>query len=275
MNTQNWQSFQSWKDYSKQNSESDKPIRVDPITDDTIFLWSRVTAPLPMAFEASMWEWFPEPKALVGYLRFILFPESFQTLLDFKKADHEPETIITAEDLFAKVEQGKKSEYAEDISLMREIITRLDTLFELPSDQVADELKDIAQEFNCHFGSALTVELEIDVFNSPTEVGEEIINRKESSLEENILENYDLPVLADFSDDDSDDNYEEWQEETEKAVNKIQGTEEYKNEQLAEVKNLQVTKSELLQICENASTGKEAQRKFIKLLDETPGEVRF
>ena len=56
MNTQNWQSFQYWKDYSKQTIQSDKPIRVEPITDDTIFLWSRVTAPLPMAFEASMWE---------------------------------------------------------------------------------------------------------------------------------------------------------------------------------------------------------------------------
>ena len=196
-------------------------------------------------------------------------------MLDFKKTDREPWTIITAEDLFTKVEQGKNSEYAEEISLMREIITRLDTLFELSDDHVANELKDIAQEFNCHFGSALTVELEIDVFNSPTEVGEEIISRKESSLEDNILENYDLPVLADFSDDDSDDNYEEWQEETEEAVNKVQGTEEYKNEQLAEVNNLQVTKSELLQICENVLTDKEAQRKFMKLLDETPGEVRF
>ncbi len=234
-----------------------------------------MTAPLPMAFEASMWEWFPEPKALIGYLRFILFPESFQTLLDFNKVDHEPETIITAEDLFTKVEQGKISEYAEDISLMREIINRLDTLFELSDYHVTAELRDIAQEFNLHFGSALTMELEIDIFNSPTEVGEEIISREESVLEENLLENYDLPVLADFSDDDSDDNYEEWQEETEKDVNKVQGTEEYINEKLAEVNKLQVRKSELLQICENVLVGEEAQRKFLGLLVETPGEVKF
>ena len=58
-------------------------------------------------------------------------------------------------------------------------------------------------------------------------------------------------------------------------MKKGQNSEEYKNERLTEEKELQVRKSDLLQICENALVDKEAQRKFLELLDETPGEVRF
>lgn len=62
-------------------------LRSMPLTQSTVFVYRHEFQELgPCMLVGGGWRWFPEPKAVVGYLRFIVAPEFFVYLSDYGEA---------------------------------------------------------------------------------------------------------------------------------------------------------------------------------------------
>jgi hypothetical protein len=178
MNELKWGEFEFWSDLYKERQRTiEGPFMSEPLTEESVFLWTQLGAPLPSGATAGEWDWFPNSKALAGFLRFIAFPVYFEIWLVREEWDPQPELFIPAEELFSLAEQSDKCRYIQDVPLMKKFIDSLDSLFALPEDQLKVELGDIAQEFNSHWENTPTWTFKIQIFETPTKVGQEILYR--------------------------------------------------------------------------------------------------
>ena len=64
------------------------------LTKKTLFLWHEFLAPHPYPLIIGKWDLFPEPPALIGFLRHVLLPFFFECHLDRQKWDKDQSTAI-------------------------------------------------------------------------------------------------------------------------------------------------------------------------------------
>ena len=82
MSSSKWGSFAYWKQiYKDNNGGIESPFSAEPLTENSIYYWNQMSAPLPYALTSGVWGCFPEPKALTGFIRYIVFPEFFEIWL--------------------------------------------------------------------------------------------------------------------------------------------------------------------------------------------------
>lgn len=189
MNEQKWREFEFWSNLYKERQRAlEGPFRSEPLTEESVYLWTQLGAPLPSGATAGEWDWFPNSKALVGFLRFIAFPIYFEIWLVREEWDPGPKRFIQAEKLFSIAEQSNKCRYTEDIPLMKDLIERLDDVFDLPEDQMIATLQKVAEEFNSRWANTPTWTFKIQIFDNPSKVGEEIYSRIADEVEEEYIE---------------------------------------------------------------------------------------
>lgn len=175
---EDWLVFSFWKEKNEGVSQLSSPFQDMAITGKTVFLWSEITAPLPSGAAGGEWGWFPEPKALAGYLRFHMLPVYFETWLVREDWDTKGEDFISAEELFSRAVDSNRCWYTKDIPLMRSLIEQLDDLLRRGDDSaVMSGLERVAEAFNGKFEHTATWQFKIEVYADPVSVGKEIYRR--------------------------------------------------------------------------------------------------
>ena len=170
--------------YWEQHFDPERPYRSEPLTNRTVYLWSRQTAPMPSGMEIRVWEWFAEPEALLGYLRHVLLPSFFGVWLGRDEGEPESGLLISVEDLVSHAARSPESEYTEDIPLMRALVEKLDALFGKMDAQQITGAKEVASQFNQRWMDTPTWEFEIQIAANPVEVGEAVIRQKQWEFED-------------------------------------------------------------------------------------------
>ena len=189
MRETNWGSFAEWEEIrTKTNCGLESPFNGESLTKDGVYLWNQMSAPLPSGSTNGVWGIFPDPKALAGFLRYIVFPIFFEIWLVREEWDQDPEKFISAENLFELAEQSGKCRYIEDVSLMKTLITELDVLMDQDNAKVRAGLKDVANKFNGRWEDTPTWCFKIEVFEDQVAVGKEIFRRVSEDMEKEYIE---------------------------------------------------------------------------------------
>ena len=174
-----WSVFSFWNERYKEVPELAGPFQDEPISDKTIFLWSQMTASLPSGGSAGAWDYFPEPKALVAYLRFRMLPAYFEIWLVREEWDPKSDEFISADELFSRAMSSNKCRYAEDVPLMTSLIQQLDNLLRQDEDaSILSGLQQVIEAFNNKWEDTGTWQFSIGMFADPVSVGQEIYRRR-------------------------------------------------------------------------------------------------
>ena len=194
----NWASFLEWKQiYEKTNCGVGSPFNDAPLTEDSIYLWNEMSAPLPSGATNGVWGIFPESKSLAGFLRYVVLPKFFEIWLVRDEWDDNPERFINAEELFELAElaeQSVKCRYIEDIRLMKALIADLDALMDKDNEKVGIGLVDLTKKFNGRWEDTPTWCFKLKVYENPVSVGKEIFNRVAEDLDEkDATEEFGMP----------------------------------------------------------------------------------
>ena len=211
MSDNNWGSFSYWKQiYTDKGRGVESPFNAAPLTENSVYFWSQMSAPFPSGSTNGAWGCFPESKALTGFIRYIVFPAFFEIWLVREKWDKDPERFVNADELFTLAEKSGKCRYIEDTPLMKALIAELDELIDKPDEQVKSGLQKVADKFNDRWSDTTTWCFEIHVFDTPEAVGIEIMNRlSEDVHEEDIEKELGIPkkewmIICDSAISDSD-----------------------------------------------------------------------
>jgi hypothetical protein len=189
MTEKNWASFSEWKKIvAETNCGVESPFNDTLLTDDSIFLWNQTGTPLPSGSTNGAWGSFPEPKALVGFLRYVALPVFFEIWLVREEWDKEPERFIKAEELFELAEQSGKCRYIEDTQLMKTLIADLDVLMEQDNEKVTMDLTAVVKKFNERWENTPTWCFKLEIYESPVMVGKEIFNRVADEIKDEYVE---------------------------------------------------------------------------------------
>ena len=189
MSETNWASFATWEEIkTKTNCGLDSPFVGESLTEDSIYLWNQISVPLPSGSTNGVWGIFPDPKALTGFLRYIVFPSFFEIWLVRKEWDQDHEKFISAEKLFDLAEQSGKCRYIEDVPIMKTLIAGLDELMDQDNAKVRVGLKDIANKLNDRWENTPTWGFKVEVCDDSVTVGKEIFRRVAEHVEEEYIE---------------------------------------------------------------------------------------
>lgn len=189
MSDNNWGSFSYWKQiYTDNDGGLESPFNPEPLTDKSVYFWSQMSAPLPSGSTSGAWGCFPEANLLTGFIRYIVFPAFFEIWLVREDWDKDPERFVNADELFALAEKSGKCSYIQDLPLMKALIAELDQLIDKPDKQIRNGLQRVANKFNGRWGDTSTWCFEIHVFNTPEEVGIEIMNRLSEDVYDEEIE---------------------------------------------------------------------------------------
>ena len=184
----NWSSFTEWKNIVENGGRGlDGPFNDSPLTKDSIYLWNQMSTPLPDGSTHGTWGVFPEPKALAGFLRYIVLPIFFEIWLVREEWDDDPERFIKAEELFAMAEKTGKCRYIEDVPFMKPLIATLDALMDRSNEEVTRGLADVAEKFNYRWEDTSTWCFKIEIHENPVSVGKEIFNCVAEDLEPDYI----------------------------------------------------------------------------------------
>lgn len=194
MSEKNWASFAEWKEiYERTNCGVGSPFGNIPLSENSIFHWNQMSAPMPSGGTNGTWGIFPEPKALAGFLRYIALPIFFQIWLVREEWDDKSERFISAEKLFDLAEKSGKCRYIEDIPVMKTMISDLDALMGQDDEKVRKSLNDVAKKFNDRWEDTPTWCFKIEIYDDPVVVGKEVFNRVAEDLaEEDIVEEFGM-----------------------------------------------------------------------------------
>lgn len=184
MTVTNWASFSEWKKMvNATNCGVESPFNDNALTDGCIFLWNQMSAPMPSGSTVGSWGCFPEPKALAGFLRFVVLPKFYEIWLVREEWDKEPEKFVKAEELLDMAEQSGKCRHFDDAQLMKTLIADLDALMEQDDEKVTMGLRTVAKKFSERWENTPTWCFKIGIYDNPVMVGKEIFNRVADDLE--------------------------------------------------------------------------------------------
>lgn len=189
-----WSSFAEWEEIVKKNGRSvESSFDHMPLTKSSVFHWNQMSTPLPAGGTYGAWGIFPEPKALAGFLRFMVLPQFFEIWLVREEWDDDPERFVRAEELFDIAEKSGKCRYIEDVPVMKTLIADLDALMNQDNEKVTAGLNDVAKKFNDRWEDTPTWCFKVEVYNDPVAVGKEIFKRIAEDLEEeDIVEEFGM-----------------------------------------------------------------------------------
>lgn len=152
------------------------------------------------------WAVYPDPQSIIGFLKYIYLP----TALTGVFAKEQLDAYLFSDDLMGVV-QDFKIDYPERISVIRKVESLVLSLEDaMDSDYYIcyQKLKQWTEQFNEEWLQDAGIALGVQIFGSPKEVMDYIVNIYEEDLDINMLEN-DLGFTKDqLLQLSSDDIYE-------------------------------------------------------------------
>ena len=186
-----WMNEKFWSTLHKNKSgEPINPFSEEPITPETVFIYSHVSAPLPSGLEAGEWYHFPSPQSASAFLKFTLLPINFSDWLVREEWDEDNSKFRSSDELLQLSDGSGKCRYADDIPLMRQLNTAITNAMENTSQNDALKLlKQTLNDFNARWSETNTWCFRLDLYENPSDVGEALL--KQSTGRYGSLEDFE------------------------------------------------------------------------------------
>ncbi|HAM23077.1 MAG TPA: hypothetical protein DCQ04_12565 [Actinobacteria bacterium] len=156
--------FDDWNDRFPRGEDADH--RVGPLTEDSVFLFQSVTAPLPSGAHWGSWSWYENSLQLRAHLLYVALPDMAATWLNEGavglNADRQPLAATIA---------GAADGWGEDKHFFEELAHDLETSAGATNRDLATEMQQLARQLTERFGRTRTWDLRMQVFPSVTDAG--------------------------------------------------------------------------------------------------------
>ena len=133
-----WTTFEFWADLHDGDMIVN-PFEKGPVSTDSVFGYESLCSPLPEAVYYGRWQHFPDQSALAAFLRHMFLLSCFGIWLVREEWDDD-DSVITLDELLSRADRSGKCRYAEDIPLMREIVSGIDVALDTDNSAKQTEL---------------------------------------------------------------------------------------------------------------------------------------
>ncbi|MDD4494468.1 MAG: hypothetical protein PHV32_09015 [Eubacteriales bacterium] len=175
-----YDNYHYWKNFVK-NGKSDDPFATDPITEESVFFHGVIINCRGESYKR--WLHFPNNEALLGFLNYVFVSMAFFSFLS-----NETELLIQGDidEMLDIMIDSEKCSQKDLIPEMREFSSQIRELWNCDGGKCFDELKKFLVKYNERWNKGLELFSYIDVFKSPLELGEFIIDSYENSEQTDI-----------------------------------------------------------------------------------------
>ena len=171
-----WTQFPAWKTFLGKDRAAPTPFAKEPITANSVFLYSEICAPLPCAGTTGGWYAYPGPREAAAHLLFHLLPLKFGIWLCRDEWSKGP-APIDLETLFAEA-VAQNSRYAADLPAMQRVKVKLEAACKARSHKAALEALEAAlRSFNRKWRRTPTWAFHLKDFRTPIAVAKDIARR--------------------------------------------------------------------------------------------------
>lgn len=135
------------------------------------------------------WISFPNSKALLGFLKYVFLPTAYVEWFDREDSDGFISIEADPAAWIDLLKASKKERYHKEIPVMEKELFKIESLWPLEEADCMAELKKFAEQFTEQWTKSHDVFFQLQVFQSPEEVGQYLIDvYEEDQLTERIKE---------------------------------------------------------------------------------------
>jgi hypothetical protein len=143
------------------------------------------------------WAYYPNVDALLGFIHHVFLPTAF-TLILFPEPGEFITPMATVKELLDSADEMSEDKNRDVILAMREHDAELDSIWDLDEEEMWRSLHHFSQRFNDIWGKSADLFFYFNIFNTPMEIGEY------------LLEEYEKDQMLDYFEDESGLTAEEW-----------------------------------------------------------------
>lgn len=151
--------------------------RTGPLTEDSVFLFQSVTAPLPSGAHWGSWSWYKNALQLRAHLLYVVLPDMAATWLNDSGSG-----LYDARVPLSDTVANATGDRVEDIRFFEGLAHDLEPSVGANNRDLAVELQDLARRFTARFGRTPTWDLKLEVFTSVVEAGDFLFDRSPESI---------------------------------------------------------------------------------------------
>ncbi|AOY74700.1 hypothetical protein [Clostridium formicaceticum] len=178
MSNKTYNSYYYWENLIKKDENTLKNAFKDmPLTKESVFLHHVIVNCYGESYDG--WIYFPNSKALLGFLQYIYLPIAYNTIFLGERHGELAFPMCTVEGLLEMAREGTKTVNKEYIPIMEKQLMDLKTLWQLDDKECIDSLKEFGEALNDCWSSRNDIFFYFNIFDSPIEVGQYIMKTYE------------------------------------------------------------------------------------------------
>ena len=192
-----YKQYYFWENVLKNNEEVWKnSFRNLPLEHNSRFI-NTVVVDCNNGVVEDNWAYYPRVEALLGFIHHVFLPTAFALILFSESGEFVTPTATVKDilDIVEEVDDGKNSDHIE---VMRKQDAELENIWNTDKEEIWTKLYNFSQEFNQIWGKSMDVFFYFNIFKTPVEVGEYLINE------------YEKDQMLDYFEEESGLTKEEW-----------------------------------------------------------------
>lgn len=192
-----YKQYYFWENVLKNNEEVWKnSFRNMPLSRSSRFI-NTVVVDCNKGVVEDNWAYYPNIEALLGFVHHVFLPTVFALIL-FAESEEFVTPMADVKELLEHTEEVSDDVMRELIPIMRKQNEELENIWNLDEEEMWRELINFSQEFYEIWGKGLDVFFYFNIFKTPMEVGDYLI------------EEYEKDKMLDYFEDESGMSREEW-----------------------------------------------------------------
>lgn len=190
---ENYNSFSYWENLINENKTIRGHMFMDkPPTEKSLYIHTLIFSKGNGL--NNMWSYFPDERALIGYMQYSFLQEAFYTWIN---CDKEKIYYIPSKSVEDIIKDGERKNRItkEEANDMRRHLEIINSCWTLPKNKVLPTLKKFARDFNKTWYGNNKEFLYLKVFEKPEELGDFVVK---SSIASSTEEEFELRINADI-----------------------------------------------------------------------------
>jgi hypothetical protein len=139
--------------------------------------------------ELDYWVMLPNEYAAIGFLKYIFLPITFKDWL-FRELGYGlfPPDGVPMETVFQLLEQKGHTKALSDFALMRNHLARLDTIWDMPDDEIYAEIADLGRDIFGSYADDVHTLFYFNLLRTPEEVSDDVVSCYKYTLNDDLFE---------------------------------------------------------------------------------------
>jgi hypothetical protein len=192
-----YKQYYFWENVLKNNEEVWKnSFRNMPLNHDSKFI-NTVIVDCNHSIMEDNWAYYPNVEALLGFIHHVFLPTAFALVL-FSESGELVTPMATVKELLDSAEEIGEDKNKDFIDIMRKQDAELESIWDTDEEEMWRSLHHFSQKFNEIWGKNMDVFFYFDIFNTPLEIGQYLIDE------------YEKDQMLDYFEDESGLTEEEW-----------------------------------------------------------------